>query len=151
MIRKAMLTDVNTIHALLQFYNKRGELLARPLSQLYDHLRDFWVYEDEDQQKVVGCCALQFCWGDLAEIRSLAVYPEYTGKGIGSVLVERTVQEAYYFKIKDLFTLTYRPDFFSRFGFSTISKKDLPVKVWSDCIGCVSFPDCDETAMLKKL
>lgn len=151
MIRKAILDDVNAIHALLQLYNIRGELLARPLSKLYDHLRDFWVYEDPESKKLVGCCALQFCWENLAEIRSLAVDPAFTGKGIGTTLAERTIQEAVYFKIKDLFTLTYRPTFFERFGFSTIDKNDLPIKVWSDCIGCVSFPNCDEIAMLKKL
>jgi len=151
MIRKAILDDVNDIHALLQLYNIKGELLARPLSKLYDHLRDFWVYEDPETKKVIGCCALQFCWEKLAEIRSLAVHPEYTGHGIGSTLAERTIQEAFFFKITDLFTLTYRPTFFEQFGFSTIDKSELPIKVWSDCIGCVSFPNCDEIAMLKKL
>lgn len=156
MIRKAVLDDVSAIHALLQLYSKKGELLARPLSKLYDHLRDFWVYEapsekKEKKGKVVGCCALQFCWEDLAEIRSLAVDPDFTGKGIGSTLTERAVQEAVYFKVKDLFTLTYRPGFFEKFGFHKISKNELPIKVWSDCIGCVSFPNCDEIAMLKKL
>jgi len=151
MIRKAVLDDVNAIHALLQFYNKKGELLARPLHMLYEHLRDFWVYEDPDSNEIMGCCALQFCWEDLAEIRSLAVLPDATGKGVGSALAERVIQEAVYFKIKDLFTLTYRPGFFTRFGFSEIDKNQLPIKIWSDCIGCVSFPNCDEIAMLKKL
>ena len=151
MIRKAVLDDITQIHALLQFYGKKGELLARPLSKLYDHLRDFWVFEDPDNQKVVGCCALQFCWENLAEIRSLAVAPEYTDKGIGTILTERTIQEAVFFKIKDLFTLTYREEFFLKFGFTPIDKNELPIKVWSDCIGCVSFPNCDEIAMLKKL
>ena len=151
MIRKAVLNDVNAIHALLQFYAKKEELLARPLSILYDHLRDFWVYEDPDTRKVVGCCGLQFCWEDLAEIRSLAVDPEFQGKGIGSALTERTIQEAVYFNVRHLFALTYRPAFFERFEFSVIHKKDLPIKVWSDCIGCVNFPNCNETAMLKPL
>jgi amino-acid N-acetyltransferase len=151
MIRKAVIDDVNAIHSLLQFYSKKGELLARPLSKLYDHLRDFWVFEDPDQKKVVGCCALQFCWENLAEIRSLAVDPDFTGQRIGTTLTERAIQEAVYFKIKDLFTLTYRPTFFEQFGFSTIDKNELPIKIWADCIGCVSFPNCDEIALLKKL
>lgn len=151
MIRKAILEDVNAIHSLLQLYNRRGELLARPLSKLYDHLRDFWVFEDPKQKKVVGCCALQFCWEYLAEIRSLAVDPDFTGQGVGTILAERTIQEAEGFKIQDLFTLTYRPGFFERFGFSIINKNELPIKVWSDCIGCVSFPNCDEIALIKKL
>ncbi len=151
MIRKAILDDVNSIHSLLQYYNIKGELLARPLSKLYDHLRDFWVFEDPEEKKVVGCCALQFCWEQLAEIRSLAVDPDHTGKGIGSTLTERAIQEAVYFNVKDLFTLTYRPTFFEQFEFSEVDKNDLPIKVWSDCIGCVSFPNCDEIAMIKKL
>ena len=151
MIRKAVLNDVIAIHALLQLYSKKGELLARPLSKLYDHLRDFWVFEDPEKNKIVGCCALQFCWEDLAEIRSLAVDPDFTGRGIGSTLTERSIQEAVYFKIKNIFTLTYRPDFFKQFDFKTIDKNELPIKIWADCIGCVSFPNCDEIAMLKKL
>ena len=151
MIRKAVLNDVIAIHALLQLYSKKGELLARPLSKLYDHLRDFWVFEDPEKNKIVGCCALQFCWEDLAEIRSLAVVPDFTGRGIGSTLTERSIQEAVYFNIKNIFTLTYRPDFFKQFDFKTIDKNELPIKIWADCIGCVSFPNCDEIAMLKKL
>ena len=151
MIRKAVLNDVIAIHALLQLYSKKGELLARPLSKLYDHLRDFWIFEDPEKNKIVGCCALQFCWEDLAEIRSLAVDPDFTGRGIGSTLTERSIQEAVYFNIKNIFTLTYRPDFFKQFDFKTIDKNELPIKIWADCIGCVSFPNCDEIAMLKKL
>lgn len=151
MIRKAVLNDVIAIHALLQLYSKKGELLARPLSKLYDHLRDFWVFEDPEKNKIVGCCALQFCWEDLAEIRSLAVDPDFTSRGIGSTLTERSIQEAVYFNIKNIFTLTYRPDFFKQFDFKTIDKNELPIKIWADCIGCVSFPNCDEIAMLKKL
>ncbi len=150
MIRKAHLDDIHVIHSLLQYYNIKGELLARPLSKLYDHLRDFWVFEDPDSCKIVGCCALQFCWEKLAEIRSLAVFPDHTRKGIGTALTERAIQEAFYFDIETLFTLTYRPTFFESFGFTEIDRKELPFKVWADCIGCVSFPDCDEIAMIKK-
>jgi len=106
MIRKAELRDVNTIHSLLKLYSIKGELLARPLSKLYDHLRDFWVYEDPEQKKVVGCCALQLCWEDLAEIRSMAVDPDFTSHGIGTMLLERAMHEAVYFKIKDLAGIT---------------------------------------------
>ncbi len=151
MIRKALLEDVNAIHGLLQLYARKEELLARPLSILYDHLRDFWVYQDPETHKIVGCCGLQFCWEDLAEIRSLAVAPGFTSKGIGSTLTERCIQEALYFKVKKLFTLTYRPTFFEQFGFSIIQKSELPIKIWSDCIACPNFPNCDETAMLKML
>ncbi|MBF0232262.1 MAG: N-acetyltransferase [Desulfamplus sp.] len=149
MLRKATPADVKSIHALLQFYGKKGELLARPLSELYDHIRDFWVYVDDATKKIEGCCALQFCWEDLAEIRSLAVVEAVHGKGIGTMLVDRTIQEATAFKMPKLFTLTYRPTFFNRFGFEQIDRADLPIKIWSGCITCVNFPDCNEIAMLK--
>ncbi len=151
MLRKAVIKDIKPIHELLQIYGKKGELLARPLSELYDHLRDFWVFEDEKTNKITGCCAMQFCWDDLAEIRSLAVAQNCTGRGIGTLLVDRSIQEALVFKVPKLFTLTYRPSFFERFDFSTIDKAELPIKIWADCIMCVNFPECDEIAMIKKL
>ena len=151
MIRKASIKDIKAIHELLHEYGKTGDLLARPLSELYDHVRDFWVYTDNQEDRVVGFCALQFCWEDLAEIRSLAVHPDHLGKKIGIRLVETALLEAKSFHIKKVFTLTYQPDFFKKFGFVRIDRSDLPLKIWSDCIICVKFPDCDETAMMKSL
>ncbi|MGA9261698.1 MAG: N-acetyltransferase [Desulfobacterales bacterium] len=151
MIRKATIQDVKAIHKLLQLYGKRGVLLARPLSELYDHVRDFFVYVDQSDNRVVGCCALQFCWEDLAEIRSLAVQPEFEGRGIGRALAKTVISEAGSFKTRKIFTLTYEPGFFKNFGFEEIDRAELPLKIWADCIICVKFPDCDETAMMKDL
>jgi amino-acid N-acetyltransferase len=115
-------------------------------------VRDFSVFtEVQNTKKIIGCCALQFCWEDLAEIRSLAVREDVAGKSIGKQLVENAFEEARQYKIKSLFTLTYKPAFFEKFGFMRIDKADLPLKIWSDCIHCVKFPDCDETAMIKTL
>ncbi len=94
MIKKAAIGDVKAIHALLQVYGKKGELLQRPLSQLYDHVRDFFVVTEEKSGQMIGCCALQFCWEDLAEIRSLAVHPEHLNKNIGSQLVQKALSDA---------------------------------------------------------
>jgi len=151
MIRKTTIQDIKLIHKLLLLYGARGELLPRPLSELYDHIRDFSVHIDEQTNILTGCCALQFCWEDLAEIRSLAVRPDYTGKGIGAGLVEAALSEAKSFCIKEVFALTYQPEFFKKFGFEIIDRSSLPLKIWADCILCVKFPDCDETAMMKKI
>ncbi|MEW5909720.1 MAG: N-acetyltransferase [Thermodesulfobacteriota bacterium] len=149
MLRKAVIQDIKAIHRLLQEYGNRGDLLPRPLSQLYDHLRDFTVATDKTgDDKIIGCCALQFCWEDLAEIRSLAVHPDHLKKGIGTLLVRNAIAEAKLYKIRKVFTLTYRPEFFEQFGFQKIDRADLPYKIWGDCILCVKFPDCDETAMM---
>ena len=151
MIRKAKIKDVNAIHKLLQNYGAKGELLPRPLSVLYDHVRDFSVYVNDNDSAILGCCALQFCWDDLAEIRSLAVHPDHLGQRIGSQLVEKVLSEAKSFKIQKVFALTYRPGFFERFGFDRIDRSELPIKIWADCIMCIKFPDCDEIAMMKVL
>lgn len=151
MIRKATIADVPGIHTLLKYYGDRGELLARPLSGLYDHLRDFTVYTGKNPSEILGCCALQFCWEEMAEIRSLAVNPGHLNEGIGAMLVEKMFAEAREYGIRKIFTLTYQPDFFQKFGFSPIDRSDLPIKIWTDCITCVKFPDCDETAMIKIL
>ena len=150
MIRKATIKDVKAIHELLQIYGDKGELLPRPLSALYDHLRDFFVFQDENNQ-ILGCCALQFCWEDLAEIRSLAVHPDHLNKKVGSTLAEAALSDAAAYNVKKIFTLTYRPDFFKRYGFAVIDRSELPLKIWSDCILCIKFPDCDEIAMMKSL
>ena len=150
MIRKATVKDIRAIHSLLQIYGESGELLARPLSELYDHLRDFYVHATT-VDGVVACCALQFCWEDLAEIRSLAVHPDHLGKKIGTRLAETAIQEAIEYKIDKLFTLTYKPAFFKQFDFKRIDRSQLPLKIWSDCMICVKFPDCDEIAMMKEL
>lgn len=151
MIRKAQIRDIQPIYELLQAYGEKGELLPRPLSELYDHLRDFSVYVDETDDKILGCCALQICWKDLAEIRSLAVHPKHVGGKIGSTLTEIAIAEATSFHIQKVFTLTYRPDFFKPFGFSIIDRSELPLKIWGGCLLCVKFPDCDETAMMKEI
>ena len=151
MIRKATLRDVKAIHRLLKKHADRGELLPRPLSELYDCLRDFSIFEEKSGGSIVGVCALHVCWEDLAEIRSLAVSEQYQGEGIGSALVTAALAEAQDLEIRRIFTLTYRPDFFNKYGFEIVDKATLPQKVWTECIKCVKFPDCDEIAMLKHL
>lgn len=153
MIRKATIKDIKAIHKILQDYGDKGELLPRPFSVLYDHLRDFYVYAENAEAggRIVGCCALQFCWEDLAEIRSLAVRPEMSHRGIGTQLVQAVLQEATAYGISRVFSLTYRPGFFERLGFKRIDRSELPIKIWADCILCVKFPDCDEIAMMKRL
>jgi len=151
MIRKATVQDVPAIYQLLKRYADRGELLARSLSDLYDAVRDFSVFMEKAGAPIIGICALHVCWEDLAEIRSLAVDEGHQRRGIGSALVAEALAEAPQLGIRRVFTLTYRPDFFDKHGFHVIDKSSLPHKVWAECVRCVKFPNCDETAMLRIL
>ncbi len=137
--------DVRAIHGLLQGFADQGLLLARSISSLYDQLRDFIVYDDDG---VLGVCSLHISWDNLAEIRSLAIAPELQGRGIGSRLVRSCLDEAESLEIGQVFVLTYQADFFRKLDFVDKDKKDLPHKIWSDCLHCPKFPDCDEEALL---
>jgi len=147
MIRKARMEDVRQIHALLKHYAENKLLLGRSISSLYDHLRDFIVY-DENGGTISGVCSLHICWENLAEIRSLAVIESAHGRGIGARLVQTCLKEASEYGIHRVFTLTYQPDFFRKQAFKDIDKRELPHKIWSDCINCTMFPDCDEEALM---
>ncbi|MHB1397547.1 MAG: N-acetyltransferase [Trichloromonadaceae bacterium] len=145
MIRKARIADVKIIHKLLLNYAKDGLMLSRSLSELYEGIRDFYVYED--QGEVVGTVCLQICWEDLAEVRSLAVIEGRGLRGIGRQLVEACLDEARELGLKRVFALTYKPGFFEKLGFHLIEKSELPHKIWTDCIKCPKFPECDELAL----
>ena len=149
MLRKAQIRDVKEIQKLLTFFANRGDMLSRSLSELYESLRDFYVVVDE--QRILGTAALHVVWEDLAEVRSVAVAEDAGRKGIGTQVVQACIDEAREIGLKRVFCLTYKPDFFARFGFRIVDKSELPHKVWGDCMKCVKFPDCDEIAMILDL
>ncbi|MEW6075984.1 MAG: N-acetyltransferase [Candidatus Omnitrophota bacterium] len=149
MIRKARIKDIKAIQALINSFAKKDLMLARSLNELYETIRDFWIYEDKG--KVIACCALHISWDDLAEVKSLAVKKEKQHKGIGRKLVLACIEEARALGAKKLFVLTYKPGYFRKFGFAKINHSQLPHKIWVECIRCAKFPNCQEIALLKKL
>jgi len=148
-IRKAKLVDIKTIQMLINDFAKREQMLPRSLNELYESVRDFIVYELDGE--IIGVCALRIMWDDLGEIRSLAVRPQDQRKGIGRQLVRRCLKEAREIGLKRVFALTYQPLFFKKLGFKDIDKAKLPQKIWSDCIKCHKFPECDEHAVIVSL
>ncbi|HUW62849.1 MAG TPA: pyrroline-5-carboxylate reductase [Candidatus Bathyarchaeia archaeon] len=148
-IRKPKLDEVVGIKQLLDNAAQQGDLLRRPLMELYETVRDFYTYVDE--QGVAACCALHIDTLDLAEVRSLVVRPDLRDTGIGGRLLDRCLDEARSLKISSVYALTRTPSFFARYQFEQIEKHDLPHKVFNDCIRCPLFPDCDEVAMVKTL
>ncbi len=147
-IRPARMGDVREIHSLLQNFAGLGLLLGRSISSLYDQLRDFIVFDEGGG--VQGVCALNICWDNLAEIRSLAVAENVQGRGVGKMLVTSCLEEAVSIDIRNVFVLTYQAAFFRKQQFVDIEKSELPHKIWSDCLQCPKFPDCDEDALIWK-
>lgn len=148
-VRKPKLTEVVALKELLDSEAGQGAVLSRELPELYENVRDFYVYADE--LGLGGCVALHIDMVDLAEVRSLVVRPDLQGQGIGRQLLNAVIAEAAGLEIARLYALTRVPGFFERNGFHAVDKQELPYKVYKDCMRCPLFPGCDETAMVRQL
>lgn len=147
--RRATFRDVESIHKIVNYYAEQGLMLARSRNSIYENLRDFILAEENGN--VVGVGALHLVWDELAEIRAMAIAPDYAGKGVGMSIVGKLAEDARELGVKTLFTLTYQPGFFGKAGFHEVPKERLSQKVWKDCINCSKFPNCDEIAMIRSL
>jgi amino-acid N-acetyltransferase len=143
------MSDAQEIQGMVNDQADQGIMLTLSLSEIFERLRAYYVFEAEG--RVVGVCALHIIWDDLAEIRSLVVREENSGRGIGRRLVEACIGEAVELGIGRVFALTYQGGFFRKLGFRPVEKAALPQKVWKDCLNCVKFPDCDEEAFMVDL
>ncbi len=148
-IRHAKISDAKAIAALINCYAEHDKMLFRSLAEIYENLQMFVVAEEDEA--VVGCCALEIIWSDLAEIKSLAVAPGQKGKGLGRALVEAAVEQARHLGVPRVFALTLEARFFERVGFAVVKKEELPMKVWSDCARCPKQQECDEVAVARSL
>ncbi len=73
--------------------------------------------------KVVGCCALQIYSKRIAEVRSLAVHPDFHDRGIASKLVQACKHRAAGRGIRELFAVTSQIAFFEKLGFATFRRE----------------------------
>lgn len=147
LFRKAKMSDVGNMAALINSYAEQGLMLHRTIPSLYQRIRDYTVVENEGT--VIGVGGLHILWKDLAEICSVAIHPQHVNNGLGMALVDILLQESRELEIEKVFTLTYRPGFFEKCGFTKIEKESLPQKVWMECVNCPKFPNCDEIALIK--
>ncbi len=148
-VEKGKIQDVPQIHRLINYFADKDEMLPRPLSELYENIRDYFVIRKGEQ--LIACAALHVCWSDLAEIKSVAVSEDSQRQGIGAGLIEACLKEAKGLGIPTIFCLTYQPAFFEKLNFSQIDKMEMPRKVWTECYRCPKFPDCGEVALIYQL
>ena len=146
-VRSAKISDVKAIYSLINYYAEQDKILFRSMADIYENLQSFLVAELNG--KMVGCCALQVIWSDLAEIKSLAVDEANKGTGVGKALVTAGLEQAAELGLTRVFALTLDPGFFEKLGFRRIEKETLPMKVWSDCAKCPKQQNCDEIAVIK--
>ena len=116
-IRRARTSDVPAIKQLVDTYAGKI-LLEKNLVTLYEAVQEFWVAEHRGQ--VIGCGALHVLWADLGEVRTVAVAPSMTGRGIGHAVVDKLLNVARELQLQRLFVLTFETEFFARHGFTEI-------------------------------
>ena len=147
-VRPARLRDVPQMLTLINGFASQGEMLPRSASELYENVRDFLVIADA-QDAIAATASLHVLWEDLAEIRSVAVSEALHGQGIGAYLVEKCVEDAGQLGLQTVFVLTHKPGFYEKLRFERADVLSFPRKVWSECIRCPKFSNCDEIAMSR--
>jgi amino-acid N-acetyltransferase len=144
-VEKATMADVEQIHAVVTHFADRDEMLHRPVAEIYENLRDFYVARQDGE--FLGCVALHLLWVDIAEVKSLAVREDRQLKGVGAALVRACLDEARRIGLPRVFALTYKPGFFEKLGFHIAEVTQFPRKVWNECYRCPKFPSCNEIAV----
>lgn len=99
----------------------------------------FMVAQAGDE--VVGCCGLEV-HGKHGLLRSLAVTPQYRGRGLGERLVHAAIERARREGLSAVYLLTTTArDFFVRLGFETCPRDEAPDAIrasWEFRTGCPS-------------
>jgi amino-acid N-acetyltransferase len=117
-IRRARTEDVRGIRRLIDTYAAGRRLLSKATVALYEDVQEFWVADASGS--VVGCGAVHVLWEDLAEVRTVAVDPDWRGRKVGHRLVAALLDAAREVGVRRVFVLTFETDFFASFGFVTI-------------------------------
>lgn len=149
MLRKARMQDVEGILDVMLPYVEKDIILRKTREEVIARIRDYVIWEEDGV--ICGCAAFYPGWDGLGEIRSTAVAAELHGRGIGRKLVEACLADARSLGVRKVFVLTYETAFFARLGFVEVDKHSLPQKIFTDCIKCRHFPDCNETAMVQEI
>ncbi len=145
-VRRARTSDVPAIKRLVDTYAGRI-LLEKNLVTLYEAVQEFWVAEHpEIPDEVIGCGALHVLWSDLGEIRTVAVDPTVTGRGVGHAIVTRLLEVARELALERLFVLTFETEFFGKHGFTEIEGTPVTAEVFEEMcrsydIGVAEFLD----------
>ncbi|WP_461416511.1 amino-acid N-acetyltransferase [Gordonia sp. GN26] len=128
-VRRARTSDVPRIKELIDKYAGKI-LLEKNLVTLYESVQEFWVGELD--REVVGCGALHVLWADLGEVRTVAVDPTFSGRGIGHKIVGRLMEIARELELSRVFVLTFETSFFAKHGFSEIQGTPVTREVFEE-------------------
>jgi amino-acid N-acetyltransferase len=133
-IRWARGSDVSSIRELVAPLAGNTLTPKDPVAY-YEALQQFRVALDPDvPQRIIGCGALHVMWDELAEIRTLAVHPDFARRGLGGRLLETLLDDARALGLCRIFCLTFEVDFFASHGFSPIVGQAADPEVYAELL-----------------
>jgi argininosuccinate lyase/amino-acid N-acetyltransferase len=144
-VRRARMSDVDSIFSLVNFWADKGEILPRTRDNIIHDIQNFVVAEVEG--KVVATASLYIYQTGLAEIRSVVVDINAQQQGQGTALVQYLLEFAYQMELQQIIVLTYIPNYFAQLGFSTIDKNALAENIIEDSEPSPHKDPADEVAM----
>jgi amino-acid N-acetyltransferase len=149
-IIKPSLKDIYKIQSLLTPFVLEGIILKRDDDEVATNIRSYIAIKKDGKFIAIG--ALHIYSKELGEIRSLAVDKNYQRQGLGKKIVRELEKEGKNLGLSKLLTLTYQKEFFETLQFREIPKEEVPSqKVWSYCIKCPHFPNCNEISLIKTI
>lgn len=149
-VSKPTLCDIPAMRNLILPEVQKGIILDRSEDEMANSIRSYNIVREGDN--IIAFAALHIHSLTLGEVRSLIVSPNHRRLGIATMLITHILSEAKSLNLKEILTLTYQKEVFSKIGFKEIAKESLPNhKIWADCVKCKKFPLCDEIALIKTL
>lgn len=99
------------------------------------------------ENRIIGIACFKHT--ECPELHTIAVHPNYRGKGIGALLV-RALGLTLCKGQECIYVRTTAPVFFEKVGFVTL-ENNMKKELWTDCAGCDRFNNCKQAVMLLEL
>ena len=120
LIRQALPSDADAIHALMRPFVMQRILLSRTQAEIIELTRHGFVaifQGSKNLEEVVGFSAIEIYSTKLAELQCLAVHPRFQGSGVGKSLVQHCLQRARDLNVMEILAISSSEVFLKNCGF----------------------------------